>query len=191
MMRSRWNFFGLSLLLFIIMMPVDSYAEDKVGPFGFGVGTSTILEVQQNLNSFACDFDNQSVINNGFLFKCDARVFDMEGLTDFVYFIFENKVDQELRGAKLELANLTFNKEMYDSIVASLSSKYKLVSKHKAFVGDSYARFKKDNVNILVESPHMSFTMSVTYSTENFDKVHQEYKKRQSEENASKQKSQL
>ena len=185
------KFFCLFLLSLIVALPTGSYADDTVGPFGFGVGTNTIFDVQRQLNSSACDFDNISAITDGFLFECNSKVFDMEGITGKVIFIFEKKPEGEMGNAKLELVNFTLNKHMYDSIVKSLSSKYKLVSQNKPFVGDASARFKKNNVNILVDSPHLSFEMTVTYSTDNFDNAHQQYKKKQREESAAKQKSQL
>ena len=46
-----------------------------------------------------------------------------------------------------------------------MAAKYKLIEKNQPFVGDASASFRQGESSIMLEAPHMSFTMSLSYVT--------------------------
>ena len=60
---------------------------------------------------------------------------------------------------------LTLHRTRYVEIVDSLKAKYRLIEEVRPFVGNRQARFLSGEVEINATSPHMSFEMSVTYTT--------------------------
>ena len=64
----------------------------------------------------------------------------------------------------------TLNKNLYNSLINSLSEKYSIISKQDPFVGDKSARFKSDNTIITLVAPHMSFDLTLTYMLSDFER---------------------
>lgn len=157
---------GLTLFLFVIMLyfPTQVFATDEnIGPFSLGIGKTQFDDIKQTLDAWDCDYNATSNITNGIFASCPAKSFEFNGLVGNVIFIFDDK-------KTLDAASLTMRKDIFDSIITSLKAKYKLVKHQRPFVGNAYAKFVKNQVNIAVDAPHMSFEMSVIYSTESFDK---------------------
>jgi len=74
---------------------------------------------------------------------------------------------------KLTAIIMTMNKQQFDRVLGFLKSKYQLVSKRIPFVGNKTATFRKENVTIEINAPHMSFNMDVVYSTNVFDRAYE------------------
>ena len=52
-----------------------------------------------------------------------------------------------------------------------LKPDYKLVSKKVPFVGNTYAKFRRNNSYILVDAPPLSHTMTVSYWLDGYQNV--------------------
>jgi len=58
----------------------------------------------------------------------------------------------------------TFNRGKKDEIFRSLSEKYRLIEKDMPFVGSAYAKFSDGESSIILNAPHLSFEMTVSYA---------------------------
>jgi len=179
----RVSFLFLATALFALLSPLPARSEN-VGPFGFGVGTDTFTAIKSDLDNYRCDYDDLSAITLGKLAICPSQNFNFDGLTGSVTLVFDE--DEKLSAISMNiLKSRDLNNSRFDIILKSLTSKYKLVRKNKPFVGDTSAILKKGDVNISFEAPHMSFEMSLVYSTDTFDKKLKTYNNnRQQERNA-------
>ena len=179
------SLFLLLAVSFIFIFPNMSIAKDKnVGPFGMNVGKDTFGALKNEFDEYNCNYNQYSAITSGVLVRCSSRNFDFDDLLGDVLLIFDDD-------NKLDAAVLTISKHKFDNILSSLSSKYKVIEKHKQFVGDAYAKLKGGNINIVLQAPHLSFEMSLIYSTDNFDKKLKEYTQQEQQEQKSKQRKNL
>ena len=179
------NLFLLLAVSFIFIFPNTSLAKDEnVGPFGLNVGKDTFDTLKNEFDEYNCDYNQHSAITLGVLVKCSSRNFDFDGLLGDVLLIFSDD-------NRLDAAVLAISKHKFDSILSSLSSKYKIIQKHKQFVGDAYAKLKGGNINIVLQAPHLSFEMSLIYSTDNFDKKLKKHTQQEQQEQKSKQRKKL
>ena len=80
----------------------------------------------------------------------------------------------------IEAALLTLSKNKCDETYETLSGKYKLIKSQIPFVGSKLVEFQDDECDIIIDSPHMSFTMDVIYATNAFSsKAYKEVKKQE------------
>jgi hypothetical protein len=63
-----------------------------------------------------------------------------------------------------------------------LREKYKLVGSRIPFVGDTWAKFVDGNTEIILEAPHLSFTMTLLYAHKNFLKKAKEQSQQEEEQ---------
>ncbi len=89
------------------------------------------------------------------MYATDGAAYGIDGLNGVLY-IFDSQ-------KKLAGVIMTMNKDRFASIYDILNKKYRVVSKHRPFVGDQYALFKPADANIEVSAPHLSFEMEVRY----------------------------
>lgn len=144
--------------LFFIITCAVSFAEPA--PFGLEINKSTYEEVKQKYSGVDLGINKYSM---GKMYDIDSRQLNIEGIKT-VCAIF-SKED------KLLALVTTFSKFEYASLLASLSQKYKLISKQDAFVGDKFARFQEDNTIIEIEAPHMSFDLTLNYLHNDLNKL--------------------
>ena len=103
--------------------------------------------------------------SNGKMLTGLNPAWNIKGLKSTTLIFDQNKV--------LTAILMTMNKHQFDRVFGFLSSKYTLENKQIPFVGNKSATFRKENVTIEINAPHMSFTMDVVYATDAFNKAYE------------------
>ena len=147
------------LICFLCINFSNIFAEPN--PFGLEIKRSTYKEVKAKYSGKNTGINKYS---QGKMYSIDCSQINIEGINSILA-IFD--IDKKL------LAVITqFDKKKYDSLENSLSQKYSLISRKDAFVGDKYVKFKDDNTIIELNAPHMSFSLSLTYIHQDFNKMY-------------------
>ncbi len=146
----------ITMVVAIMFTSSIAFGADKVGPFGLGVGTSALSDVEKVLTENGCRYKKTGVnkFTKGPMYVAGCNM-GIDGLNETLY-IFE--ADNTLAGVVIGL-----NKNKFSSMFDNFNSKYKLVNKEIPFVGNKFASFKKQNVTMELDSPHMSFAMEARY----------------------------
>lgn len=145
------------LTLLIIISCSKIFAEPN--PFGLEINKSTYKDVKKK---YSGRFVGINKFSGGKMYDIYCNQINIDGLKE-ISTIFSKE-------GKLLAILTTFNKNKYDSLMSSLSQKYKLISKKDAFVGNKHATFKSDNTLIELNAPHMSFNLYLRYIHEDFNK---------------------
>lgn len=148
-----------AVFLFCIMNCCSSFAEPD--PFGIEINRSTYEDVRQKYSGRDAGINKYS---QGRMYDINCSQIDIDGLKSIRVIFHKND--------KLLAVITKFDKDKYQSLMDSLSKKYKLISKQDAFVGNKYAKFKTDNTIIDLDSPHMSFELSLSYVHNDFEKLY-------------------
>ncbi len=163
---------SLSLALF----PCLAWTAPK--PLDLELGKATVEELiekypvrDNGINAYSMgpmyEIDTSGVGTNGL--KSALTIFNEKNVLDAVLLTFDANKSVGRRGG-------------FEDFLDSLRKKYKLVKKNIPFVGNKSARFKDGNYSIVLESPHMSFDMTVLYQSNAFEKAFKEGKNRQERE---------
>lgn len=180
--------FALAFLFTDVPVEAASAAEEAVAPLGFAIGKATRKEVENGLRG-KTNIKNLGInrYSGGAMLTAPGRGLGVEGLRDAL-FLFDEK--DTLTGVILELDKGGFNSQ-FDRIYEYLASKYPLVEKRLPAVGNRYARFRQGRVVIELEARHMSFTMDLTYLTEELEKRYRSMKSKESEQKRSQERGQF
>lgn len=163
--------------LFFIINCCNAFAEPT--PFGMEINSSTYEEVKQKYLGRDAGVNRYS---QGKMYDIDCSQMDVDGIKSVRAIFHKND--------KLLALITKFNKSQYNSLMDSLITKYKLISKEDAFVGNKSAKFKSDNTIINLEAPHMSFDLALSYIHDDFEKMYlnmvklEEEQKRKGQTNA-------
>lgn len=123
---------------------------------GFELGESTVEQVKSSLQQQTKVTDaGINKFSDGPMIKTNGDSYEIEGLREVIY-IFDEA--SKLAGILMEM-----NKGRFDSVYQAISSKYKVISQQRPFVGDQSARFKTEDAIIEIDAPHLSFEMEVRY----------------------------
>lgn len=180
--------FALTFLFTDVPVEAASPAEEVVAPLGFAIGKVTRKEVENGLRG-KTSIKNLGInrYSGGTMLTAPGKGLGVEGLRDAL-FLFNEK--DTLTGVILELDKGGFNSQ-FDRIYEYLASKYPLVEKRLPSVGNRYARFRKGSVVIELEVRHMSFTMDLTYLTEDLERRYRSMKSRESEQKQTRERGQF
>ncbi|TDF82392.1 hypothetical protein [Pseudomonas sp. H9] len=148
--------FTLALALTLTATAVQ--AEPSV--FGLTIGKTTEA---QFLKQYSASQVGTNAFNQGHMYEVAPGSIDFEGLQK-VLVVFDAQ-------GSLAGVNAQFPKEKFDYLNQALAKKYKLVDKQIPFVGNKSATYSDGNAKIILEAPHMSFQMNMTYLTKTFDKA--------------------
>jgi hypothetical protein len=94
------------------------------------------------------------------MFKIPTSQVSIDGVSE-VLLIFDRK-------GILQVVLMEFPKDKWGEIYNALRRKYKLVDSKIPFVGNKYAEFVDGNTVIMLDAPHLSFTMSLIYARNEF-----------------------
>ncbi|VAW71886.1 hypothetical protein MNBD_GAMMA12-1817 [hydrothermal vent metagenome] len=156
--RFRWLWQTTLTVAMVMGFSLGLYAD--VQSLGFTLGKTDYKTVTQQAPSLKDGGINK--YSNGKMLKGMSKQFKIQGLKDTL-FIFDKQ-------EKLAVIMMTFNKHQFDTVFGYLKSKYALQSKRIPFVGSKRAVFKKEDVKIKMNAPHLSFDMDVMYLTDKFDR---------------------
>ncbi|MBZ7987438.1 hypothetical protein [Campylobacter canadensis] len=149
----------------ISILTILSSALLAAGPFGLELSKSTIDDA---LNVLDCnkEYSKSQFIdgvykNNGYYLEFNNCKM-MDNISTLVLGFNDDKV--------LEYAAISFNnKDNFKNLKQSLQSKYKITSSVEPFVGDKIVEFSDKNQIIKLEAMHMSFSLSLSYYTKDFE----------------------
>lgn len=176
---------GTVLLASLALSPARAA---EVAPLGFAIGSATKKQVESGMKGRASlrpEGTNQ--YSRGPMLSAPGRGLGIDNLSQ-VTFIFD---DKDVLAAVL----MSFRKdplgESFNRLYEHLAAKYPVVSKNVPFVGDKYVRFKKGDVLIDLEAPHLSFTMTATYMTTAFERAYRTETERRRQRQKAQERSQL
>lgn len=122
---------------------------------GVELGVTTISALKQSAEGKRVQSRGQNKFSNGEMFAAPGAAFGVEGLKEVLYIFDTNE--------KLSAVVLSMDKHRFDAMNGIVAGKYKLVEKDVPFVGNKRARYTADDAAIILDAPHMSFVMEVTY----------------------------
>lgn len=140
-------------------------------PFGLEIGKSTIQEARER---YRLERSGTNKYTLGPMYRMDPAQVEFDGLQRILLIYWP---DGRLASMILEM-----EKHRFDEVVDMLAEKYRLVSRNRPLVGNASAELRDGDTMILVDAPHLSFTMTVIYSAEamfkKFNEVQREEKAR-------------
>jgi len=161
------RYFWQGTLTLVMVMTTTLSVLADVSSLGFTIGKSDYAQVKNQSPMLIEAGINK--YSNGPMLKGLDPAWNIKGLNKTT-FIFDKK-------QTLTAIMMSMNKHQFDRVFGFLSSKYKLVNKQIPFVGNKSAIFRKENVTIEINAPHMSFTMDVVYATDSFNKAYERIRK--------------
>ena len=138
-------------------------AAAQVKAFGFTLGETT---TQEALKLGARNGTN--AYSDGPMVTIPAQRFDVTGLESMLLIFDTND--------RLAAISLGMSKHQFDSVHGHLSGSYAVREQQIPFVGNRLVRYGAPGATILLDAPHMSFSMTVLYARDDF---HAEFKRRQ------------
>lgn len=140
--------------LFLSLWLTAANAGTQVLDFEIGVTTADQAK-QELVKKTKVEDSGTNKFSGGPMLKTKGTSYEIDGLNEVLYIFDEKKV---LAGVVMHM-----NKARFDSIFQFLSSKYKVASQQRPFVGNQFARFKPSDAFIEMDAPHLGFTMEVRY----------------------------
>lgn len=165
------------LFLTFSLIPVLASASEAAQVLGYTFGASTHAEVESSLRERGgqpLDRGISAHANGPMLRAGTPRNLGIEGLQDALMIFNERRI--------LTAAQLKLPKHRYDAIVAALKAKYPLLREQRPHVGNRAAEFRSGDVLITVDAPHMSFDMTVSYRTFEFQRAMDEAARSEAEQ---------
>ena len=164
------------------LMPVLAVAGP--GPFGLSVGQTTLEEARESLSGKTAVQDKGiNRWSNGPMLSSRGAGLGLDGLQEALLIFDQENI--------LTSVVLTLHKNRYTDLRAMLANQYTLIDEQAPFVGNKVATFREDGVTIEANSPHMSFSMLLSYQTEAFMRQHQQGVAKDQQEKAQRESSQL
>lgn len=161
-----------------MVLASTAHAAGNAAPFGVELGVATMEQVKTTLGPNVKSEDSgPNAYTKGPMFDVDGTTLDVEGVQK-VRFVFD-------RSNVLAGVIVLMNKDP-KGLYKTLSAKYKPVSnKIDNFMNYGSARLEKGDSVILIEAPHLDFSMEVDYLTRS---LFASWQKSTAEEAASKKK---
>lgn len=157
----------LQLCLVSLMLINSVMASSPLAPLGFALEATSSSEIRARLKGKGhVKSLGINRYSKGKMLKVAGSAFDVRGLKNVV-FIFD-ALDQ------LTAVNLHMDKSQFNTVFKLLNEKYTLQRKQVPFVGNKSARFNHNGNSINMNSPHLSFSMQVTYETRKLEKAYRE-----------------
>lgn len=169
------------LLLGLLWLP-SSVAGEQVQVLGFTMGQTTLQEVRQSTQGIRDAGTN--AYSHGPMLSTRSHL-GIDGVKETL-FIFDT--DQRLLGVMMTLNK---SKPRFDALFNALNSQYRLVNSQRPFVGNQLAEFRRGDVLITLDSPHLSFDMTLLYVRDALNQAFQESQQRQQQEQRERERSRL
>lgn len=133
---------------------------------GLQLGKTTIQELK---NKYDVEMYGINEWSKGEMYTINKNDIAIEGLKDATAIFSAD--------GKLEVVLLTISDYRFDDLAKSLKEKYKVVKSVKPFVGDAMLKLKDGKTIIVLNDPHMSFDMTLTYVQDDFEKSYEKQAK--------------
>lgn len=148
--------------------------------FGLTLGKTTETEFLQQYQATPMGINRYS---NGPIYEIKPGSIDFEGLQRVVT-VFDAQ-------GRLAVVDAQFPKSKFDYLYQALTSKYKVASKQVPLVGNRMVTYQDGQSKIILNSPHMSFELNMTYSTKAFQKAFSDNQRESSTRQKRKEEAQL
>lgn len=159
-------------ILLLITLIFGSMLYANPAPFGLEINKTTLNEAKGKYTLIKNGINKYS---DGPIYLIKKDELKLDGLKE-VKLIFS-------KDGKLLIAVIaTFNQFKFKSLHQNLSEKYNLINENIEFVGDQNATYDDDQTLIELRSSHMSFDLSLTYISKEFDKKIEEMRKQEKEQ---------
>lgn len=163
------------LALVATLLPVALVAA-ATRPLGFTLGQTTLAEVERSVPPDRIEQRAISAVTEGAWLGIDPAAFDFDGL-EKVVLVFDG--EQHLAGVVLTIA-----KRRFVDVLSDLRAKYSADSENiDNFMRNGEARFRSGDGWIYFNAPHLSFSLSLIYAT---DEMQRENRRRNEENEAKK-----
>lgn len=173
------------LILVLSLVACTVMAAERATPFGVVLGKSTAKDVRAALgNKTHFQVIDQNPVSHGLSLISNGEGLDMPDLRKA---IFAFDADGTLQYVQLTLPKGGMRNAGFKRFYGMLKSKYHPVKSSQPFVGDQYARFDAANAWIELDAPHMSFEMTVTYTTASMRAMLNRYEARTTQQRRSAQ----
>lgn len=159
-------------LFLIVTLIFSSVLYANPAPFELEINKTTLKDVS---DKYTLIQDGINYYSEGPMYFIQNGELSIDGLKK-VKLIFSKKDNILL------CVYATFDKNKFDSLYKNLSKKYTLINKKLPFVGDQYAKYKNDQTTIELIAPHLSFELSLTYISNEFNKKIEEMKNQDKEQ---------
>lgn len=123
-------------------------------PLGIELNKATLEDVKKSYRILNSVPNSMKGYYTHFL---DIQNIQMDTLSEVLVISNDNKI--------IEGVMLMLDKNKFDEFNKVLSDKYKVLSSNIPFVGDKNVRLQDGDCYILLDAPHMSFTMDMIYAT--------------------------
>ena len=144
--------------VFLALFSVVVLADPK--PFGLELGKASIKDLEAK---FAVSYSGVNRYSDGKMFDIEVTDLPISGISKATA-IFDDK-------GRLAGMLLTTSNRKFDSFYSSMRSKYRTVSKVIPFVGNKSVKFVEGGSFVMLEAPHMSFSMQVNYLTKGLNRA--------------------
>jgi hypothetical protein len=142
--------------LFAALALLPTLALAQVQVLGFEIGVASTADVKRQLAKQTRVTDaGLNQFSSGPMLRTDGAGYEIESLNDVVY-IFD--ADQKLAAVIMKMGKHRFN-----DIFGIVSSKHRLKTQQRPFVGDQFAQFTAPNAVIELDAPHLGFSLEVRY----------------------------
>ncbi len=178
---------SLFRLVAVLLLGFSSSAwAANAAPLGFELGVATLPQVQQGLSAKTrLTESGTNKYTGGKMLSGTGTGLDVDGLKEITFIFDQNNA---LAGVTMSLSKGNdINKEGFKKLSKTLASKYKQVEKREPFVGDCYARYVQGDSVVILNAPHMSFDMGLSYLTKG---LLADFKKQSVQEKSTQQKTQ-
>lgn len=157
------------IVLATALLSSMAVADPTVFNLELGVTTETELHERYKVAHAGINKFNQ-----GNMYTVPTSAIQLEGLQD-VTVVFDA---DEVLVAVLS----TLNKSRFDYLHKTLGGKYQLISENIPFVGSSSATYRDGDTEIVLDAPHLSFSMEMNYVRMDFQRAVNEQLKREQRE---------
>ncbi|MGK0690111.1 MAG: hypothetical protein ABWU22_05495 [Aquificaceae bacterium] len=157
--------------LLLVLLTFALYAWADPAPLGLEIGKATVQDAKARYKLRHAGINKYT---SGDMYDVDPKQVDMKYLQS-CRLIFD-------KDGRLMAVVMTFYGNDFDYYYELLSEKYKPVESYKPFVGDKEAKFVDGDTEIILEAPHLSFTMTLLYAHKNFLKKAKEQSQQEEEQ---------
>ncbi|MCC8371720.1 MAG: hypothetical protein LN568_03060 [Rickettsia endosymbiont of Pseudomimeciton antennatum] len=144
----------LFYILFILIFNLNVNANPT--PLGFELNKAAISDIEQVYHIIK----KEKNYWEGYNYYVNIKDVKLEGLTRLLIICNDDNITQAVI--------LTINKDKFTEFYQLLSEKYKLVYNHNPRLGDKEIRFTDSDCTIILDVPHLSFSMDIIYITDEF-----------------------
>ena len=136
------------------MCGYSASGNTEPSPFGVTIKKTTEEELKQKYSSL--NYIGINKYSGGKMYEVNPSQVEFDGVKSLT-FIFS--IDDKVLAVVADI-----EKNKHYKIFDMLSSKYKLIFKDDAFVGDKAAVFIDDNTKIDLVNPHLGFNLQLRYT---------------------------